>query len=141
MARGAIGQANINARELRSVQLPVPPLGLQRRYAETVEAARAVVRVRESGTRTAAALMASLMSELLRNDVSARGTRRAETSVLDFTRMPEWGWELLGIAWDEVRPYVTVRDAMLVAVGDPPALPGRPVKFDVSGSHVRHSFP
>ena len=29
----------------------------------------------------------------------------------------------------------------LVAVGDPPALPGRPAPFDVSGSHVRNSFP
>ena len=39
MARGAIGQANINARELKSIPLPVPPLDLQCRYAEIVEAA------------------------------------------------------------------------------------------------------
>ena len=72
MARGAIGQANINATELRSIQLPVPPLDLQRRYAETVQTARGVARVRESSASTTAALMASLMSELLRNDVSVR---------------------------------------------------------------------
>jgi len=65
MARGAIGQANINARELRSIQLPVPPLGLQRQFAETVKAARAVARVRESSASTAVALRASLMHELL----------------------------------------------------------------------------
>ncbi len=29
----------------------------------------------------------------------------------------------------------------LVAAGDPPALPGRPAELDVSGSHVRNSFP
>ena len=72
MARGAIGQANINATELRSIQLPVPPLDLQRRYAETVGTARGVARVRESSASTTEALMASLMSELLRNDVSVR---------------------------------------------------------------------
>ncbi len=68
MARGAIGQANINARELKLIPLPVPPVELQRRYAETVEEARAVARVAESSMRTAALLTASLMSELLRSD-------------------------------------------------------------------------
>ena len=38
-------------------------------------------------------------------------------------------------------PALTRDNVELVAVGDPPALPGRPVEFDVSGSHVRHSFP
>ena len=64
MARGAIGQANINARELKSILLPIPPVGLQRRYAETVEAARVLARVGDSSTGTAATLMASLTSEL-----------------------------------------------------------------------------
>ena len=41
------------------------PVHLQRRYVETVEATGAVARVRESSTRTAVVLMASLMSELL----------------------------------------------------------------------------
>lgn len=77
MARGAIGQANINARELQSIPLPVPPVELQRRYGETVEAARAVALVAESGTRIAATLMASLVSELLEDDASERGTTRA----------------------------------------------------------------
>ena len=74
MARGAIGQANINARELRSILLPVPPFDLQRRYAEIVDHAHAVVRGRESGSSTAAALIASLTSKLLRNQVSTFGT-------------------------------------------------------------------
>ena len=74
MARGAIGQANINARELMSIPLPVPPAALQRRYAETVEATRAVARVGESSTRIAATLMTSLMSEMCRGGGSKRGT-------------------------------------------------------------------
>ena len=65
--RVAIGQANINARELKSISLPVPPVDLQRRYADTIEAAVAVARVRESSTRTAAAVSLSLMAWLLRD--------------------------------------------------------------------------
>lgn len=41
VARGAIGQANINAKEVKSLPLPVPPLSLQRQYADIVEVARA----------------------------------------------------------------------------------------------------
>ena len=40
-ARGAIGQANINAKEVKSLPLPIPPLSLQRRYDQAVAAARA----------------------------------------------------------------------------------------------------
>lgn len=72
MARGAIGQANINARELRSVQLPIPPLNLQHRYGETLERARSIARVGEVGSGTAAALIASLMSELFSNEAPQR---------------------------------------------------------------------
>ena len=35
---------------------------------------------------------------------------------MDFTHMPPWGWGLLGIVWDEIRRYVTLRDAILVGV-------------------------
>ena len=61
MARGAIGQANINARELKSIPLSVPPVELQRRYAGTVAAARAVARAGESGAEATAVLVESLM--------------------------------------------------------------------------------
>ncbi len=40
MARGAIGQVNINAKELRALPLPVPPLDEQRSFARIAEAAR-----------------------------------------------------------------------------------------------------
>ena len=83
MARGAIGQANINARELKSIPLPVPPVDLQRRYADTIEAAGAVARVRESSTRTAAAVSPSLMAWLLRDgrEAALADERRSSANV------------------------------------------------------------
>lgn len=64
-ARGAIGQANINAKELKSLLLPVPPLDLQHRYAELVETARSALGVAESYRSDTSALQSSLMSRLL----------------------------------------------------------------------------
>ena len=73
-AKEAINQSSINQTDVLQLLVVAPPLALQCRYAEIVEVARAVARVRESSARTAAALMASLMSELLGSDVSDRGT-------------------------------------------------------------------
>jgi type I restriction enzyme S subunit len=42
MARGAVGQANINAKELKSIRVPVPPLGLQEQFAQRVTEIRAL---------------------------------------------------------------------------------------------------
>jgi type I restriction enzyme S subunit len=42
MARGAVGQANINAKELQAIRLPVPPISLQNQFADRVEAVRAL---------------------------------------------------------------------------------------------------
>ena len=64
-ARGAIGQANINAKELKSFLLPVPPLDLQHRYADLVETARSALGVAESYRSDTSALQSSLMSRLL----------------------------------------------------------------------------
>ncbi len=64
-ARGAIGQANINAKEVKSLPLPVPPVSLQRRYEVIVEAARGALSVGESGCSVSFALNNSLMSRLL----------------------------------------------------------------------------
>jgi type I restriction enzyme S subunit len=36
MARGAVGQANINSQELKSIIVPVPPLALQKEFAQRV---------------------------------------------------------------------------------------------------------
>ena len=64
-ARGAIGQANINAKEVKSLPLPVPPIALQRGYAEIVETAQAVSKLAESGPSVVSALTASLTFRLL----------------------------------------------------------------------------
>lgn len=64
-ARGAIGQANINAKEVKSLPLPVPPIALQRRYAEIVETVQAASKLAESGAGAVSALTASLMFRLL----------------------------------------------------------------------------
>lgn len=38
LAKGAVGQANINAQQMQSIQVPVPPLELQNLYANRIEA-------------------------------------------------------------------------------------------------------
>lgn len=38
LARGSVGQANINSKELSSIPIPLPPLILQQQFAEQVEA-------------------------------------------------------------------------------------------------------
>ena len=77
IAKRTTGIASINKTQLGGFPVPVPPLDLQRRYAETVEAALAVARVAESSTTVAAILMASLTSELIGDDESPRGAGRA----------------------------------------------------------------
>ncbi|MCU4652253.1 restriction endonuclease subunit S [Roseibacterium sp. SDUM158016] len=65
MARGAIGQANINAKELQAIIVPVPPLETQRAFAKLVEAAAARSRLSETASRLAADLSRSLLDKLL----------------------------------------------------------------------------
>ena len=79
MARGAIGQANINAKELKSMPLPVPPLALQLRYVEICEAMKSTTKVTQFASRTAASLAASLLSCLLE---SVRMPHRVTKAVL-----------------------------------------------------------
>ena len=77
LTRTTAGNYNISIDLLGRVRIPLPPLTLQHRYTETVKAARAVVRLGESRTRVAAALMASLVSELFQSSSSERGTHSA----------------------------------------------------------------
>lgn len=37
MAKGAVNQANINSKELKSIDIPVPPLSLQQSFAEKIQ--------------------------------------------------------------------------------------------------------
>ena len=66
MARGAIGQANINAKEMQSLVLPVPPVELQRGFADIVDHSRAIRDMSESCITGASTLTQSLMGRLLR---------------------------------------------------------------------------
>ena len=65
MARGAIGQANINATEMHALLLPVPPIRLQRRFAEIVQFARSSEVLSRTGHAHASALGISLIDKLL----------------------------------------------------------------------------
>ena len=77
MATGTSGSMkNISQSKLKTLPVPIPPLDLQRRFADIVDAARAVARVGESSTRVPAALRKSLMSRLLQDHASAGGNRQ-----------------------------------------------------------------
>lgn len=65
IARGAIGQANINARELKSLMLPVPPIVTQRRFSALVSQADAMLASATTAEISATAISAALMSRLL----------------------------------------------------------------------------
>ena len=65
MARGAIGQANINAKELKALSLPLPPLARQREFATLVNSAYRTMEKARTATEGAAVLSASLMDRLL----------------------------------------------------------------------------
>ncbi len=77
IAKRTTGIASINKTQLGGLPVPVPPLELQRRYAETVEAAGTAARVGESSAEPSLDLSASLMAHLLGNAGPDRGTARA----------------------------------------------------------------
>ena len=58
-------QPNINGKEYSTLPIPVPPISMQRRFADIAKAAQAAVANMELGSQTATALSASLMSRLL----------------------------------------------------------------------------
>ncbi len=65
MARGAIGQANINAKELKSIRVPVPSIDEQLRFAKMVAVARTVSNLCDSSSNVALALSTSLIARVL----------------------------------------------------------------------------
>lgn len=65
MARGAIGQANINAKELQAITVPVAPAETQRAFAKLVDAAVARSQLSETASSLAADLSRSLLDKLL----------------------------------------------------------------------------
>ncbi|MEJ2376472.1 MAG: restriction endonuclease subunit S [Pseudolabrys sp.] len=63
-ARGAIGQSNINAQELKALRIPKPPLDLQIAFAEQVQRIEALARGLDAAAAKAEAMVAALSAEL-----------------------------------------------------------------------------
>lgn len=61
-ARGAIGQSNINSKELRAFALPIPPLPLQRQFAQRCDDIAALVAQEASASTKAQATFDALLS-------------------------------------------------------------------------------
>ena len=62
-ARGAIGQSNINAKEVKSFPVPLPPLDLQHAFAEWVADIQAAIAQQDRMAEASEDLMASLMAQ------------------------------------------------------------------------------
>lgn len=62
--RGAIGQANINVKELRAFPVAVPPLPLQTAFAEQVQRIEATARVLDAAAVKAEAMTAALSADV-----------------------------------------------------------------------------
>lgn len=69
MARGAVGQANINAKELRSIRVPVPPLRLQKEFARLVTEMRGMEAEQVSSSRRLEDLFQSLLQRAFRGEL------------------------------------------------------------------------
>jgi restriction endonuclease S subunit len=67
-ARGAIGQANINAKEVKAFRIPVPPLEFQKIFADRIADLQSLITQQERHLAQAEALMQSLMSRSFRGE-------------------------------------------------------------------------
>jgi type I restriction enzyme S subunit len=65
MARGAIGQANINSKELKAIPLPLPPMPLQQRFVSVLDALHATQSLHARAQEAAAFAAQSLSFRLL----------------------------------------------------------------------------
>jgi len=63
-ARGAIGQANINSKELKAFPVAVPPLKLQQNYAARIEDIRSIQSQQSAASATAQATFDALLSRV-----------------------------------------------------------------------------
>lgn len=61
IARGAVGQANINSQELKSIAVPVPPLTLQKHFAKRVGEIRVMQSEQAASRRTLDDLFQSML--------------------------------------------------------------------------------
>jgi len=63
-ARGAIGQANINAKELRAFRIPVPPIAVQAKFEERSRQLQAIELQQRAATVTADATFNTLLGRM-----------------------------------------------------------------------------
>jgi type I restriction enzyme, S subunit len=68
MAKSIVGMANINAKEVQTIALPLPPLELQRRFAARVEAVERAKAEHESALAELDSLFASLQASAFAGD-------------------------------------------------------------------------
>jgi type I restriction enzyme, S subunit len=69
MARGAVGQANINARELRTIRVPVPPMQMQKEFTQRVAEIRKLEAEQASSGRRLKDLFRCLLYRAFRGDL------------------------------------------------------------------------
>lgn len=70
-ARGAIGQANINSKELKAFRLPLPPLDVQVRFEERCRSVLSVVAQQSGALQRAEAVFQSLLVSAFNGDQGA----------------------------------------------------------------------
>lgn len=63
-ARGAIGQSNINTKELRAFSIPIPPIALQRDFSEHISEIEGIRALNEKATTTADQMAQSLIAQV-----------------------------------------------------------------------------
>jgi type I restriction enzyme S subunit len=69
IARGAVGQANINGKELQNIRFPLPPISLQRKFADRVAEIRATEAQQAESCRRLDNLFQSLLHRAFRGDL------------------------------------------------------------------------
>lgn len=69
MARGAVGQANINSKELKSIEFPVPPIKLQYEFAARVSDIRVMQAEQAASRRRLDNLFQSMLHRAFQGDL------------------------------------------------------------------------
>lgn len=82
-ARGAIGQANINSRELRAFSIPVPPLEIQTLFEARSRDVLAIRKQQQAASYKAKATLAALLAQVFDTPLSAISKQQttAQTAV------------------------------------------------------------
>jgi type I restriction enzyme S subunit len=69
IARGAVGQANINAQELQAIPLPVPPIDLQQEFASRVSEIRELESSQSSSRKNLDAFFQSMLHRAFQGEL------------------------------------------------------------------------